>query len=150
MWIDEEPLLDDARWVDSPELWTRIRTPSPEALRGVVTLQDVPAPNVDGLLAHLQEHFVKAVRGHDATANFASPASALCDDPIGDRRVLHLFSPTGGHTASAGSAGHPLFCAEPCKFVCTRRGCKDGDTCARCHLCTWHKSPSPQKGSRQI
>lgn len=39
-----------------------------------------------------------------------------------------------------GSAGHPFTCAQPCKFVGTRRGCKDGDRCARCHQCPWRRA----------
>lgn len=40
---------------------------------------------------------------------------------------------------SAGSAGHPYRCAEPCKYVKKPRGCKDGSACARCHMCEWKK-----------
>lgn len=40
-------------------------------------------------------------------------------------------------TASRGSAGHPDQCAKACKFVSTKRGCKDGADCDHCHLCTW-------------
>jgi hypothetical protein len=38
---------------------------------------------------------------------------------------------------SAGSKGHPLCCAEPCKYQNKLRGCKDGATCDHCHLCEW-------------
>jgi len=37
---------------------------------------------------------------------------------------------------SVGSVGHPQCCAAPCKYA-SRRGCKDGAACARCHLCPW-------------
>mmetsp|Transcript_147503 Transcript_147503/g.268930 ORF Transcript_147503/g.268930 Transcript_147503/m.268930 type:complete len:254 (-) Transcript_147503:129-890(-) len=43
-------------------------------------------------------------------------------------------------TVSIGSVGHPLTCAEPCKYVMKKnRGCKDGAACNRCHLCEWKK-----------
>lgn len=38
-----------------------------------------------------------------------------------------------------GSIGHPLSCAEPCKFFSKARGCKDGANCTRCHLCLWNR-----------
>jgi len=38
---------------------------------------------------------------------------------------------------SLGSVGHPTSCAEPCKYIKKRRGCKDGDKCANCHHCVW-------------
>lgn len=38
---------------------------------------------------------------------------------------------------SRGCAGHPDSCAEACKFVATKRGCKDGEDCDHCHLCVW-------------
>lgn len=38
---------------------------------------------------------------------------------------------------SMGSKGHPYNCAEACKYACKSRGCKDGLSCSRCHLCDW-------------
>mmetsp|Transcript_9310 Transcript_9310/g.16968 ORF Transcript_9310/g.16968 Transcript_9310/m.16968 type:complete len:203 (-) Transcript_9310:156-764(-) len=40
---------------------------------------------------------------------------------------------------SIGSVGHPYNCAEACKYVSKTRGCKDGASCIRCHLCKWKK-----------
>ena len=40
---------------------------------------------------------------------------------------------------SRGSLGHPLLCATPCSFFRSARGCKDGDRCVRCHICTWKR-----------
>lgn len=40
---------------------------------------------------------------------------------------------------SVGSVGHPHTCGEPCKYVLKSRGCKDGASCTRCHLCKWSR-----------
>eukprot|EP00418_Pyrodinium_bahamense_P054054 CAMPEP_0179161242 /NCGR_PEP_ID=MMETSP0796-20121207/78914_1 /TAXON_ID=73915 /ORGANISM="Pyrodinium bahamense, Strain pbaha01" /LENGTH=341 /DNA_ID=CAMNT_0020863317 /DNA_START=46 /DNA_END=1071 /DNA_ORIENTATION=+ len=37
---------------------------------------------------------------------------------------------------SAGSVGHPHACGRACKYL-SRKGCKDGASCTRCHLCKW-------------
>mmetsp|Transcript_48820 Transcript_48820/g.116065 ORF Transcript_48820/g.116065 Transcript_48820/m.116065 type:complete len:274 (-) Transcript_48820:47-868(-) len=41
---------------------------------------------------------------------------------------------------SLGSRGHPYMCADACKYVKKRRGCKDGPNCDRCHLCSWSQA----------
>lgn len=38
---------------------------------------------------------------------------------------------------SRGSAGHPFACGQACKYNSKTRGCKDGTSCNRCHLCKW-------------
>jgi len=37
---------------------------------------------------------------------------------------------------SRGSVGHPHACADACKYFWKKKGCKDGASCKRCHLCT--------------
>lgn len=37
---------------------------------------------------------------------------------------------------SAGSVGHPMWCGGVCKAY-SKRACKDGADCKRCHLCCW-------------
>lgn len=44
---------------------------------------------------------------------------------------------------SVGSFGHPLTCAEACKYARKPKGCKDGRFCTRCHICHWHRHPPP-------
>lgn len=44
---------------------------------------------------------------------------------------------------SVGSFGHPFSCAEPCKYAHKPRGCKDGQSCSRCHFCSWHRHAPP-------
>lgn len=41
--------------------------------------------------------------------------------------------------ASKGSMGHPYACNEACKYAKKTRGCKDGASCDRCHLCEWKR-----------
>jgi hypothetical protein len=40
---------------------------------------------------------------------------------------------------SAGSVGHPHFCGGACKYF-TRKECKQGIACDRCHVCVWTRS----------
>mmetsp|Transcript_61128 Transcript_61128/g.138112 ORF Transcript_61128/g.138112 Transcript_61128/m.138112 type:complete len:291 (+) Transcript_61128:61-933(+) len=48
--------------------------------------------------------------------------------------------------ASVGSIGHPLKCAMPCKYFQKKsRGCKDGQTCERCHLCHWRPAENRRR-----
>mmetsp|Transcript_10702 Transcript_10702/g.24392 ORF Transcript_10702/g.24392 Transcript_10702/m.24392 type:complete len:238 (-) Transcript_10702:237-950(-) len=57
--------------------------------------------------------------------------------------------------ASIGSVGHPLKCALPCKYFQKKsRGCKDGVSCTRCHLCGWRPADNRRrraqaKGSKE-
>mmetsp|Transcript_14018 Transcript_14018/g.22052 ORF Transcript_14018/g.22052 Transcript_14018/m.22052 type:complete len:535 (-) Transcript_14018:157-1761(-) len=57
--------------------------------------------------------------------NFCSlPPNALCNLP----------------SVSLGSVGHPTSCGGACKFIKTQKGCKQGATCSRCHLCMWTRA----------
>jgi hypothetical protein len=40
---------------------------------------------------------------------------------------------------SVGSAGHPYSCGGACKYN-SRKGCKEGAACTRCHLCFWSRA----------
>jgi len=40
---------------------------------------------------------------------------------------------------SKGSVGHPLTCANACKYVKRKGGCRDGADCPNCHECFWSK-----------
>eukprot|EP00931_Biecheleriopsis_adriatica_P075152 TRINITY_DN49087_c0_g1_i1.p1 TRINITY_DN49087_c0_g1~~TRINITY_DN49087_c0_g1_i1.p1 ORF type:complete len:233 (-),score=27.73 TRINITY_DN49087_c0_g1_i1:11-709(-) len=50
---------------------------------------------------------------------------------------------------STGSRGHPISCSDPCKFYRKQRGCKDGDDCDYCHMCTW-RSNRARRHERQL
>jgi len=41
--------------------------------------------------------------------------------------------------ASAGSVGHPHFCAQACRYVSRKSGCRNSKQCANCHLCQWQR-----------
>lgn len=45
-----------------------------------------------------------------------------------------------------GSLNHPHSCGLACKFARKSRGCKDGDTCVRCHICKF-KAPRKRKAA---
>ncbi|CAE7546460.1 unnamed protein product [Symbiodinium natans] len=53
-------------------------------------------------------------------------------------------APTGpsGHVVSVGSVGHPFSCAEACKYVKRKGGCRDGSQCTKCHECFWSRVPA--------
>jgi len=44
---------------------------------------------------------------------------------------------------SVGSLNHPHSCADFCKYAKKAKGCKDGEACVRCHICTKRK-PRPR------
>merc|ERR1719181_967027 len=46
---------------------------------------------------------------------------------------------------SIGTRGHPHSCADACKYVWKKRGCRDGAACVRCHLCRGSKSQNSNK-----
>jgi len=45
----------------------------------------------------------------------------------------------GSNLPSLGSFGHPVLCRAPCKYVWRRTGCREGQSCACCHLCQWSR-----------
>mmetsp|Transcript_22127 Transcript_22127/g.51667 ORF Transcript_22127/g.51667 Transcript_22127/m.51667 type:complete len:250 (-) Transcript_22127:138-887(-) len=47
---------------------------------------------------------------------------------------------------SLGSFGHPTKCGKACKYSRKARGCKDGASCTRCHLCKWRRGGSSESG----
>lgn len=40
---------------------------------------------------------------------------------------------------SEGTRGHPDRCAEACKYVRRKGGCRDGENCLKCHSCQWRR-----------
>jgi len=45
-----------------------------------------------------------------------------------------------------GSIGHPYSCQAPCRFQHRGKGCKDGSSCDKCHLCRFTRAAARQKG----
>lgn len=48
---------------------------------------------------------------------------------------------------SVGTKGHPACCASPCKYAHKPKGCKDGESCTRCHYCVWTRGYQRRKGN---
>lgn len=46
---------------------------------------------------------------------------------------------------SLGSLGHPVRCAQACKYVKRKGGCKEGAQCLCCHQCFWHRDAPPKE-----
>lgn len=49
---------------------------------------------------------------------------------------------------SPGSVNHPHGCAGACKYFRKPRGCKDGTSCNRCHVCEWQAPP--RRGAQAV
>eukprot|EP00434_Breviolum_minutum_P010039 symbB.v1.2.008855.t1/scaffold553.1/size187910/16 len=43
---------------------------------------------------------------------------------------------------TVGSVGHPFTCAEACKYVKRKGGCREGASCTKCHECFWSRIPA--------
>jgi len=43
---------------------------------------------------------------------------------------------------SIGTRGHPNTCAQACKYVRRKTGCRDGAACTNCHSCVWRRNPA--------
>mmetsp|Transcript_317 Transcript_317/g.877 ORF Transcript_317/g.877 Transcript_317/m.877 type:complete len:172 (+) Transcript_317:32-547(+) len=65
------------------------------------------------------------------------------------RSVLERAEQPGAAASipSIGSCGHPISCGKACKYSWKARGCKDGVSCIRCHLCKWRRSVNPDKSN---
>jgi len=50
---------------------------------------------------------------------------------------------------SAGSLNHPHGCAQACKYVRRKGGCRDGQSCPNCHFCQWTRDGKKQTPSIQ-
>lgn len=53
-------------------------------------------------------------------------------------------------SSSVGSVGHPLACAEACKYARKTRGCKDGAACSRCHYCEWNRRSTKRVADKKF
>jgi len=81
------------------------------------------------------------LRAHDACNGGCLPSSKVhATAQLVDTSTTACLS-TSPACPSVGSLGHPYCCADACKFHTKRRGCKDGASCERCHLCYWTVKP---------
>lgn len=78
-------------------------------------------------------------------AGVACPKCHLCGAMAEAEAEPQSAGPPPQSVYSVGSIGHPVMCADACKFHAKPRGCKDGAMCVRCHLCHWSRY---QKGTR--
>lgn len=82
---------------------------------------------------------VRDEEGEDEDSSFHSSAH---HDATPEGVVIDVEFPP-----SMGSIGHPHSCSQPCKyFLKSKRGCKDGDQCDHCHLCTTVQSRQRRSG----
>jgi len=79
----------------------------------------------------------EAARDHEDAARTGMPGTS----------AEQMAAPEPDPTWSVGTLGHPLACAEACKYANKKRGCKDGAACVRCHVCKWTTSKA-KKGQR--
>lgn len=53
----------------------------------------------------------------------------------------------GAVCLSVGSAGHPYGCAEACRYVKRKGGCREAESCVSCHLCFWRRPAGDVAGA---
>jgi len=95
-----------------------------------------PAPGLTGLpppeggFSRAQEERQPSLEAGTAQAKapqqvLNAPGAAAPDLP-----AMHL---------SLGSIGHPHSCAQACRYVKRKGGCREGAKCPHCHLCFWRR-----------
>jgi len=60
---------------------------------------------------------------------------------------------TPSHTKpilSVGSLGHPHSCAAACKHNGRKAGCRDGQLCNRCHMCSWTRATDKANKAKEL
>lgn len=51
---------------------------------------------------------------------------------------------------SVGSVGHPHSCAEGCRYIKRKGGCRDGANCPSCHLCFWRRAEEKPSADENV
>jgi len=87
-----------------------------------------------------------AFQGHSATGTKCSIADRLPLAPVQESKQSAISQQARAELdlphqeiPSIGSRGHPNFCGGACKYNKLRKGCKEGASCSRCHLCAWSR-----------
>ena len=134
--------------------WRRLRTPSPWGSRDLAFFDYVRSvaslANYNGGLSApspiqlADDALIQSSEGRACCADLVCEDSSnepclKFADVLQSSATVESVDDQQPIQASAGSAGHPICCAQPCKFVSTPRGCKDGTQCAHCHLCKWYR-----------
>mmetsp|Transcript_79811 Transcript_79811/g.171058 ORF Transcript_79811/g.171058 Transcript_79811/m.171058 type:complete len:147 (+) Transcript_79811:98-538(+) len=84
-----------------------------------------------------------------ASRPLRTPAK-ICEPCAASDAKSKMWSQERMKVVSVGSLGHPYHCERPCKFVARSRGCFEGSTCKRCHLCTWSRAAERGDGDCTI
>mmetsp|Transcript_64242 Transcript_64242/g.199303 ORF Transcript_64242/g.199303 Transcript_64242/m.199303 type:complete len:294 (+) Transcript_64242:114-995(+) len=136
----------------------RTPSPSPEPRHHPLALPAVLEADMMDMMA-----FDKAVVPPPPPAPFVPKGKAACshgvaianmqdDVPTGDAAcglgaAVADVQEDDVPVPSVGSAGHPFCCGFPCKYARKPRGCKEGKSCERCHLC--HFTRARQRDSKR-
>jgi hypothetical protein len=78
-------------------------------------------------------------RMQDDAKTQTSPNGAMAMSAVHSGEVLPEIAM---HALSIGTIGYASGCSITCKFFGSNRGCKEGVTCDRCHLCRWRRTCS--------
>jgi len=103
--------------------WARLQTPSPR-----------PEMRMPPCVLNLSM-FLPSAKGPPGTWTSSIPSTKVQEAQE-------------GCSVSLGSVGHPDSCAAACKYAFKSRGCKDGASCSRCHLCKWTKSTDKNRDAQ--
>mmetsp|Transcript_5418 Transcript_5418/g.13135 ORF Transcript_5418/g.13135 Transcript_5418/m.13135 type:complete len:452 (+) Transcript_5418:179-1534(+) len=166
--ISNEGSPPSSPWRRHGNAWTRIRTPSPESYHpgahsapSPTCLPMVLLPSLTGGLvtsminqnmAASPTSSTTASGGTDRTGQ--SCASLVMSSWPSDRDFQQkdvnsewkgtldsvMVDPSGAAVVvSIGTVGHPHSCAEPCRYIRRKGGCRDGEACSLCHYCQWRR-----------
>jgi hypothetical protein len=56
-----------------------------------------------------------------------------------DLEISSSLIEVSGNESSIGSLGHPTRCGPACRYTWRKSGCKNGQGCLCCHVCTWSR-----------
>jgi len=142
-------------WIDTSNLKT-LSSNRGMSTKGMLQLPDAFAANIS-VLAGIQtvEGLAQDLihRKEKSPDKVKKAQLSLMREHWNNPANFHLGSEHDGNgldAPSVGSLGHPLKCADACKYVHKARGCKDGASCTRCHLCQWRRIDPKTAAEKKI
>jgi len=167
----KSPLKPGLLEVSSPSPWPSPSTPVPP-LPDLVLMPPPPTPPSLGSVGHPDQcadscKYVKRKTGcllgsscphchlcfwqrrsSKSTPQSPAPGGQMgtTESPVMDVDGICVTAYTNGYKdaveESTGSLGHPEGCAQACKYVHRKGGCRNGSSCPDCHLCHWRRTPT--------
>jgi len=139
--------MGNPMWIDASELKT-LSSIQGMATRGVSQVPDAFTTSISKLdliqtVQGLAQDFAYDTDPFPGTAQGAQvllmPHQRQQTKNPANFNLVSAYGGNGLDAPSVGSLGHPHHCANACKYAHKGRGCKDGASCTRCHLCPWRR-----------